>query len=198
MIQISLSLMLVAAITSGCVTSSDTPTATRKVIDRSPGLEEPPAWIKAGNKFTTGEGRVAYRGFLTMEPDSRPEACTHAAGTEGKGRIAAMIASSIVDESGISGDDKTLVYNRLTAVLAKQKLPGIEVADEYWNLVESDDGDNPPVRRLECWAKVTIKKTVLDSALNKAMHEFSEDASVAKHAQRLEQTEEKLRKEEGL
>lgn len=181
---------------TGCVTGGDTPTASRKVIDRTPGVDDAPSWIKSSNRFSVDDDQVGFKGFLTMEADSRPDACTHAAGTEAKGRIASLIASTITDESGIAGDDKSLVANRLTAALGKQKIPGIEIRDEYWNLVEIDDGGKA-TRRLECWAKVTVHKKVLDKALDLAMAELFQDGRLKKHEKRLEDVQEKMRSDES-
>lgn len=178
-----------------CVTGG--PTAKRRIIDQTAGVEETPKWVSGKNKFDAEDKRIGFKGYLTMESDSRPDACTHAAAMDAKGRISSLIASSIMDESGISGDEKTIGYNRLVAVLSKQKLPGLEIADEFWSLVEIDDGDNA-TRRLECWAKVTIEKKVFDKAMEKSLAELSEDKAVTKHRQRLEDAQEKMQEDEAL
>lgn len=188
------SLIAIMALASSCVTTSEKPVATRRVIDRSPGSDGVPAWAKGPNKFTAADNRVGFKGFLQMDAESRGDACTHAAGTEAKGRIAALIASSVMDESGISGDDKQLVSNRLTAVISKQKIANVEISDEYWNLVEVNDGDKA-TRRMECWAQVTIPKNVLDKLLDVAMAEVTKDPALARHRERLEEAERHMRDE---
>ncbi|HEY9662508.1 MAG TPA: hypothetical protein V6C65_28970 [Allocoleopsis sp.] len=181
----------------GCASDPQQSTAGRRVIDQSPGMQGLPAWATKGNRFQDTEGKVAFKGMLTMEPDARGDACTHAAGTDAKGRIAALVSSSILDQAGISGDERTTVSNRLTVALAKQKFSGVEIADEYWALIEFDDGMNKN-RRLECFAKVTIDKRSLDNAIAKAMREVRNDPAVKEHRARLDEGMKKLEKQEGM
>ena len=187
---------IMAVTASGCVTKSESTSSVKRVIDRTPGVDASPDWTKGGSKkFQAPGDRVGFKGFLTMDADSRPDACTHAAGVEAKGRLATMIASSILDSSGISGDDKTLVYNRLTASIAKQRLAGVETGEEYWQLIEVDDGEKK-TRRLECWATVTISSKVLERVLNLAIAEITKDPTLKKHEDRLEKAEDALLEDE--
>lgn len=187
---------LTSSILNGCVTGGgdNKSTATRRIIDQSPGYEGLPSWAKQGNKFSAEDNRIGFKGFIQMESDSKTDACTLAAGTAAKGRISSIIASSIMDESGIAGDDKTTVFNRLTNVLSQQKIVGIEIADEYWSIVEIDDGLRV-TRKMECWAKVTIEKQVFENAMKRALTELGDDPKVSKHVKRLEETQEKMRNE---
>jgi hypothetical protein len=163
---------------SGCVTGSDKAVATRKIIERSPNIEQTPEWVKGPNKFAAAEDKVGFKGYLTMDADSHGDACTHAAGIDAKGKIASMISSSVLEESGISGDDKNIVLNRLTAVLSKQKLVHVEVADDYWQVVEIDDGEKA-TRKMECWAQVLISKKVLDTLLDRSLASIKEDGKLS-------------------
>jgi hypothetical protein len=181
----------------GCVSDPQRPAAGRVVIDQTPGASGLPAWTEKGNKFQDTDGRIAFKGFLTMDSDARPDACTHAAGIDAKGRIASMISTSVLETSGISTDEKNIVYSRLVAALANQKFSGLEIADEYWNLIEINDGMSQ-TRKLECWAKVTIAKTVLDKAMARALREVGDDPTVKEHRTRLDEGIKKLEKQEGV
>ena len=176
---------------TSCVTSQavvEKSVAKRRIIDQTPGAEGLPAWIKKPNGYLE-DGKVVYKAIVEMDADSRSDACTQAAALSGKGKIANTIATSVVDESGLAGDDKTLVFERLTTSLAKQKLIGIEIVEEYWDLVEIDDGINPvPIRKMECWAKVTIDKKRRDDAMNRALIELKKDPKVKKYSDRIEES----------
>jgi hypothetical protein len=186
------SLLILAA--NSCATGSDKASATRRIIDRSPGVEKTPEWTAKSNKFAAEDNRIGFKGYVSMEDGSRGDACSHAAGVTAKGNIASLISSNIVDESGVSQDEKSIVSSRLTAVLGKVKFSGIEIADEYWQLVEIDDGEKP-TRRMECWAKVTIEKKSFDFAMARAKAALGEDASLTKHREKLEKAIETLKAE---
>lgn len=159
---------------SSLVACATTPAMNRRVIDQSPGITGTPSWVTGSNKFKAEEGRVGFKGTLSMEHDARGEACTQAAANDAKGKIAQMISSSVIDESGFSGDQKSVVAQRLVASLSKQKFVGVETTDEFWQIVEiSGSEDGKPTRRMDCWARITIPQDLLDSALKRALADLN-------------------------
>lgn len=174
---------------SGC-TSPDKPTSSRRIIDRSPGHEETPAWVR-GKKRTTEGDRVVFLGHLSMDAKANATNCTHSAGTEAKGRLASLMISSVLDEAGIAGDERSTLSNRMTAVLSKTRIVGAEIDQEFYELVEIDDGELP-ARKLECFAQVSIPKKVFDDLLDKSIAEITDKQM----RQKLEVTQEKMREEE--
>lgn len=190
--QLAATCTFITLILSGCVTNSDATVTKTKVIDRTPGVDATPEWTRGKKKFSAPDQRIGFVGFLQMEPDSNPGNCVHAAGTEGKGRIAALIAATVMDEAGITGDEKNVAINRMTAILSRTKIANVEIGDEYWAVVEKDDGDNPPVRHLECYSQITIPAKVLKTLLDHSMAEIMADPELKKLKNKIDKGEEKL------
>lgn len=179
----------------GCTTVPK-PTSSRKIIDWTPGVSEPPAWVSGKNRTKEGD-KVAFKGFLQMEGDNNGANCSQAAGVAAKGRLVSEFVALVLDESGIAGDNRATVTNRLTATLSQTRLAGVEVADEFYQLVEIDDGRQAK-RQLECFARVTIPEKTYDLLMRQAIDSLAANSDTAANAKRLEERQTQLRKSGGI
>ena len=104
--------------------------SAKRMITNSIDIDNLPEWINGGgNQFIACSDRVGFRGFPTMNRDSRTEMCTQADGLEAKGHIASMISTSRLSDSGISVDERDLVSSRLKAAISQQRIAKFETIE---------------------------------------------------------------------
>jgi|GEM_PF-1000081 len=141
-----------------------------KVIERVGGLKETPKWANGMEPIMEEKGNVVYVQTLTMEGNSRPEACLKAASDMGRAEFVRQIKDGItaagqVTESSASGD---VAIESNIAYLSNLKLSGAKTTERYWEKVEESDANRNRVLKVRCATKVAIPKNLLDQQIRKA------------------------------
>ncbi len=141
-----------------------------RVIERVGGLKETPKWANGMEPIMEEKGNVIYVQTLTMDGNSRPEACLKAASDMGRAEFVRQIKDGItaagqVTESSASGD---VAIESNIAYLSNLKLSGAKITERYWEKVEESDAGRNRVLKVRCATKVAIQKSLLDQQIRKA------------------------------
>lgn len=173
---------LAPSIVAGCTSDKEKPKAMEeavgnqkdfeaaKVIERVGGMKETPKWASGVEPMLEEKGSVIYIQTLTMDGNSRPEACLKAAGDMGRAEFVRQIKDGItaagqVTENSASGD---VAIESNIAYLSNLKLSGVKISERYWEKVEESDASRSRVLKVRCAAKVAIPKTLLDQQIRQA------------------------------
>jgi hypothetical protein len=141
-----------------------------RVIERIGGLKETPKWALGMEPMLEEKGNVIYVQTMTMDGNSRPEACTKAAGDTGRAEFVRQIRDGITAAGQVTEGSATsdVAIESSVAYLSNLKLSGVKITERYWEKAEESDGGGSRILKVRCAAKVAIPKTLLDQQIRKA------------------------------
>lgn len=141
-----------------------------RVIERIGGMKETPKWALGMEPMIEEKGNVVYVQTMTMDGNSRPEACTKAAGDTGRAEFVRQIRDGITAAGQITESSATsdVAIESSVAYLSNLKLSGVKISERYWEKAEESDGSGARVLKVRCAAKVAIPKPLLDQQIRKA------------------------------
>ena len=141
-----------------------------RVIERIGGLKETPKWALGMEPMLEEKGNVIYVQTMTMDGNSRPEACTKAASDTGRAEFVRQIRDGITAAGQVTEGSATsdVAIESSVAYLSNLKLSGVKITERYWEKAEESDGGGSRILKLRCAAKVAIPKTLLDQQIRKA------------------------------
>ena len=140
------------------------------VIERIAGLKETPKWATGMEPMMEEKGNVIYIQTLTMDGNSRPEACIKAASDMGRAEFVRQIKDGITAAGQVTEGSATadVAIESSVAYLSNLKLSGAKVSERYWEKFEESDASRNRVLKVRCAAKVAIQKSLLDQQIRKA------------------------------
>lgn len=141
-----------------------------RVIERIGGLSETPEWASGIIPMTEERGEIIFVQTLTMQGDSRPEACLKAASDLGRAEFVRQIKDGITAAGQVNEGSATsdVAIESNVAYLSNLKLSGARIALRYWEKVEESDASRNRVLKVRCAAKVAVMKSLLDLQIRKA------------------------------
>lgn len=153
-----------------------------RVIERVNGMKETPSWATGMEPMLQEKGDVVYVQTLTMEGNSRPEACLKAAGDLGRAEFVRQIKDGITAAGQVSEGSATsdVAIESSVAYLSNLKLSGARIAGRYWEKFEESDASRNRVLKIRCATKVAISKSLLDQQIRKATESNSANPQIRK------------------
>lgn len=141
-----------------------------RVVERIGGIKETPKWATGMEPMLEEKGNVIYIQTLTMEGNSRPEACVKAASEMGRAEFVRQIKDGITAAGQVTEGSATsdVAIESNVAYLSNLKLSGAKVSERYWEKFEESDASRNRVLKIRCAAKVAISKALLDQQIRKA------------------------------
>lgn len=141
-----------------------------RVIERIGGLKETPKWATGIEPMLEEKGNVIYIQTLTMDGNSRPEACIKAASDMARAEFVRQIKDGITAAGQVTENSATadVAIESNVAYLSNLKLSGAKISERYWEKFEESDSSRSRVLKVRCAAKVAIQKTLLDQQIRKA------------------------------
>lgn len=167
---------IVIVLITGCVTAGKASFEKSVVLERMDGYEETPEFA-SGRYTMINEGKNAiFINIITMDGDSRPEACLKASSMSSQAEILKYIKSAITTSSQLNEMDASSdpSYEALTAFLSQGKLSGVKVMEQYWERREESSSSGERIFKLKCAAKLAISKSMLDKQLKEALNGTSQ------------------------
>ena len=158
----SLRFTLALALFTGCVSSqkSQPEFEDTQVLSRAGSLSSTPDWASGLTPYSVEKDDFVTISTLTMSGDSRPDACTQAAGSVGRTKILRQIKENISSSEQISelstSSDPSL--ETLMVFLSQGSLTGAKTLANYWEKRVESDSSGTRVLRLYCAVKVGIDK----------------------------------------
>jgi hypothetical protein len=162
--------------------SSEPSFEASRVIERVGGMKETPSWATGMEPMLEEKGMVVYIQTLTMEGNSRPEACLKAASDLGRAEFVRQIKDGITAAGQVTEGSATsdVAIESSVAYLSNLKLSGSRITGRYWEKFEESDSGSNRVLKIRCAAKVAISKSLLDQQIRKATETNSANPQIRK------------------
>lgn len=166
----NLIMLFTSIIASSCTTTQGNQFESSRVIERIGGAKDTPEWTTGANPVSEEKGEVIFVNTLSMSGDTRPEACTRAAGDTARTEILRHIKDNLTASGQVAEDSGSTdpAVENLIAFLSQGKLSGVKVVSRYWEKREESDSTGSRVLRVHCAAKVAISKQTLAKQLREA------------------------------